>query len=175
MEAEGVTFRTSVFIGKEPLPESIGNLAKETISPDTLKEEFDAVVIAGGSETPRDLPVPGRELAGVHFAMDFLPQQNRVNAGDKLTDQLLAKGKHVIVIGGGDTGPTASARRTVTARSRSRSSNCCRSRRKRRTSRSCGRTGRSSCARRRRTRKAASATGRSRRSASKARTARSRS
>ncbi|MCA3837728.1 glutamate synthase subunit beta, partial [Burkholderia sp.] len=104
MEAEGVTFRTSVFIGKDPLPESIGSLAKETISPDTLKEEFDAVVIAGGSETPRDLPVPGRELAGVHFAMDFLPQQNRVNAGDKLVDQLLAKGKHVIVIGGGDTG-----------------------------------------------------------------------
>ena len=104
MEAEGVTFRTSVFIGKDPLPESIGSLAKETISPDTLKEEFDAVVIAGGSETPRDLPVPGRELAGVHYAMDFLPQQNRVNAGDKLVDQLLAKGKHVIVIGGGDTG-----------------------------------------------------------------------
>ncbi len=104
MEAEGVTFRTSVFIGKDPLPESIGSLAKETISPETLKEEFDAVVIAGGSETPRDLPVPGRELAGVHYAMDFLPQQNRVNAGDKLVDQLLAKGKHVIVIGGGDTG-----------------------------------------------------------------------
>ncbi|MEX3547958.1 MAG: glutamate synthase subunit beta [Burkholderia sp.] len=104
MEAEGVTFRTSVLIGKEPLPSYIGNLAKETISPDTLKDEFDAIVIAGGSETPRDLPVPGRDLDGVHFAMDFLPQQNRVNAGDKVVDQMLAKGKHVVVIGGGDTG-----------------------------------------------------------------------
>ncbi|WP_414450489.1 glutamate synthase subunit beta [Burkholderia sp. 22PA0099] len=104
MEAEGVTFRTGVFIGKDPLPESIGSLAKETISPDTLQDEFDAIVIAGGSETPRDLPVPGRDLAGVHYAMDFLPLQNRVNAGDSLPDQLVAKGKHVIVIGGGDTG-----------------------------------------------------------------------
>lgn len=104
MEAEGVTFRTSVFVGRDPLPETIGNMAKETISPETLKDEFDAVVIAGGSETPRELPVPGRELAGIHFAMEFLPQQNRVNAGDKLADQLLAKGKHVVVIGGGDTG-----------------------------------------------------------------------
>ncbi len=104
MEAEGVTFRTSVFIGKEPLPAEIGNMAKDTISPETLRDEYDAVVIAGGSETPRDLPVPGRELAGIHFAMDFLPQQNKVNAGDKLVNQLLAKGKHVVVIGGGDTG-----------------------------------------------------------------------
>jgi glutamate synthase (NADPH/NADH) small chain len=62
------------------------------------------VVLTGGSETPRDLPVPGRELEGIHYAMEFLPQQNKVNAGDKLTAQLLAKGKHVIVIGGGDTG-----------------------------------------------------------------------
>jgi glutamate synthase (NADPH/NADH) small chain len=61
-------------------------------------------VLTGGSETPRDLPVPGRELEGIHYAMEFLPQQNKVNAGDKLTAQLLAKGKHVIVIGGGDTG-----------------------------------------------------------------------
>ncbi|MEX3606424.1 MAG: glutamate synthase subunit beta [Burkholderia sp.] len=104
MEAEGVTFRTSVFIGKESLPPQIGNLAKEAISPDTLKEEFDAIVIAGSSEMPRDLPVPGRELEGVHFAMDFLSQQNRVNAGDKVANQLLAKGRHVVVIGGGDTG-----------------------------------------------------------------------
>ncbi|MET5012018.1 FAD-dependent oxidoreductase, partial [Burkholderia pseudomallei] len=77
---------------------------KETISPETLKDEFDSVVIAGGSETPLDLPVPGRELAGIHFEMEFLPHQNRVNAGDKLADQLLAKGQHVVVIGGGDTG-----------------------------------------------------------------------
>jgi glutamate synthase (NADPH/NADH) small chain len=69
-----------------------------------LRAEYDAVVIAGGSETPRDLPVPGRELDGIHFAMEFLPQQNHVNAGDKVKDQLLATGKHVVVIGGGDTG-----------------------------------------------------------------------
>ncbi len=62
------------------------------------------MVIAGGSETPRDLPVPGRELEGIHYAMEFLPQQNKVNAGDKVANQLLAKGKHVVVIGGGDTG-----------------------------------------------------------------------
>ncbi len=104
MEAEGVTFRSNVFIGQEPLAAHIGNTAKETITPEALKEQFDAVVIAGGAETPRDLPVPGRELAGVHYAMEFLPQQNKVNAGDKLADQLLAKGKHVVVIGGGDTG-----------------------------------------------------------------------
>jgi len=104
MEAEGVTFRTNVFVGEDALPAYIGNTAKETISPAALKEQFDAVVIAGGSETPRDLPAPGRELAGIYYAMEFLPQQNKVNAGDKLADQLLAKGKHVVVIGGGDTG-----------------------------------------------------------------------
>ena len=62
------------------------------------------MVLAGGSETSRDLPVPGRDLDGVHFAMEFLPQQNKVNAGDKLKGQIKATGKHVIVIGGGDTG-----------------------------------------------------------------------
>lgn len=104
MQAEGVTFCTSVFIGKDPLPRSIHNASRKTIPPHALHGQFDAIVMAGGSETPRDLPLPGRELAGIHFAMEFLPQQNRVNAGDKLADQLLAKGKHVIVIGGGDTG-----------------------------------------------------------------------
>src|SRR5690606_7286329 len=68
------------------------------------KAQFDAVLLTGGSEQSRDLPVPGRELDGVHFAMEFLPQQNKVNAGDKLKKQLRADGKHVIVIGGGDTG-----------------------------------------------------------------------
>ena len=62
------------------------------------------MLLAGGAEQPRDLPVPGRELDGVHFAMEFLPQQNKVNAGDKLEGQIRADGKHVIVIGGGDTG-----------------------------------------------------------------------
>lgn len=104
MEAEGVTFRTSVFIGREATPPTVNNAARETVSPDQLLGEYDAVVIAGGAEMPRDLPVPGRELAGVHFAMEFLPQQNRIEAGDKLADQLLATGKHVVVIGGGDTG-----------------------------------------------------------------------
>ncbi len=103
MKAEGVTFRTGVFIGKDFAP-NVYNWAKETISPDQLKKDFDAVVIAGGAEQPRDLPVPGRELKGVHFAMEFLPLQNKVNAGDKVKDQILATGKHVVVIGGGDTG-----------------------------------------------------------------------
>ena len=103
MKAEGVTFRTGVLVGKD-FPANITNWAKETISPAQLDKEFDAVIIAGGAEQPRDLPVPGRELKGVHFAMDFLPLQNKVNAGDKVKDQIVAGGKHVIVIGGGDTG-----------------------------------------------------------------------
>jgi len=103
MQAEGVTFRTGVFVGKDFTP-NVYNWAKETISPEQLKKDFDAVVIAGGAELPRDLPVPGRELKGVHFAMEFLPLQNKVNAGDKVKDQIMATGKHVVVIGGGDTG-----------------------------------------------------------------------
>ena len=104
MEAEGVTFRTGVYVGKDAPEAHVNNFSKETISPEQLQAQFDAVVIAGGAEQPRDLPVPGRELEGIHFAMEFLPQQNKVNAGDKLANQLLATGKHVIVIGGGDTG-----------------------------------------------------------------------
>ena len=103
MQAEGVKFRTGVFVGKD-FPKEILSLSKETISPEQLNKEFDAVILAGGAEWPRDLLVPGRELSGVHYAMEFLPQQNRVNAGDKLNDQLMATGKHVVVIGGGDTG-----------------------------------------------------------------------
>ncbi|MBC3877964.1 glutamate synthase subunit beta [Undibacterium sp. FT79W] len=103
MKAEGVTFRTGVFVGKD-FPVTVTNWSKETMSPEQLQKDFDAVIIAGGAETPRDLPVPGRELKGVHFAMDFLPVQNKVNAGDKVKDQILATGKHVVVIGGGDTG-----------------------------------------------------------------------
>ncbi len=104
MEAEGVLFRTSVFIGAGAPLEVIGDAVQETITPALLQEAFDAIVMAGGAETPRDLPAPGRELAGIHFAMEFLPQQNRVNAGDQLVNQLRATGKHVVVIGGGDTG-----------------------------------------------------------------------
>ncbi len=103
MQAEGVVFRTSTLVGKD-FPTTVGNMAKETIFPEDVLNDFDAVIIAGGAEQPRDLPVPGRELKGVHFAMDFLPGQNRVNAGDKVKDQIKANGKHVVVIGGGDTG-----------------------------------------------------------------------
>jgi glutamate synthase (NADPH/NADH) small chain len=104
MQAEGVVFRTGVLIGDWPAESKVTNDAKETLSADQLKADFDAVVLAGGSETSRDLPVPGRDLDGVHFAMEFLPQQNKVNAGDRLKGQIKATGKHVIVIGGGDTG-----------------------------------------------------------------------
>ena len=104
MTAEGVTFRCGVLIGEMPKDSKVTNWAKETISAAQLQKDFDAVVLTGGSEQSRDLPVPGRELAGIHFAMEFLPQQNKVNAGDKFKDQLRAEGKHVIVIGGGDTG-----------------------------------------------------------------------
>jgi glutamate synthase (NADPH/NADH) small chain len=102
--AEGVTIRTGVLVGEMPKGSKVTNWAKETISPEQLKKDFDAVLLTGGAEQSRDLPVPGRELDGIHFAMEFLPQQNKVNAGDKLKNQLRADGKHVIVIGGGDTG-----------------------------------------------------------------------
>ncbi len=104
MQAEGVTFRTGVLVGALPADTKVTNDAKETITPAQLQADFDAVLLTGGSETSRDLPVPGRELDGIHYAMEFLPQQNKVVAGDKLKGQLKATGKHVIVIGGGDTG-----------------------------------------------------------------------
>ncbi len=100
MEAEGVEFSPSTYVGA---PED----AQEGLTvrtPESLREEFDAIVLSGGSETPRDLPAPGRELQGIHFAMDFLRQQNKANNGDRVNKQINAKGKHVIVIGGGDTG-----------------------------------------------------------------------
>ena len=103
MQAEGVQFRTSVLIG-EDFPSNIINWTEETISPEQLNQKFDAIILAGGAELPRDLALPGRDLKGVHFAMEFLPQQNQVDAGDKLNDQIMASGKHVVVIGGGDTG-----------------------------------------------------------------------
>ncbi|MGV0984506.1 MAG: glutamate synthase subunit beta [Limnohabitans sp.] len=104
LEAEGVTIRTSVLVGEWPKDSKVTNWAKETISAEQLKKDFDAVLLTGGSEQSRDLPVPGRDLDGIHFAMEFLPQQNKVNAGDKIKGQLRADGKNVIVIGGGDTG-----------------------------------------------------------------------
>jgi glutamate synthase (NADPH) small chain len=91
MQAEGVEFRVNQHVGVN-VPAS------------KVLAEFEALVLSGGAEAPRDLPVPGRELQGVHFAMEFLPQQNKVVAGDKVANQIMATGKHVIVIGGGDTG-----------------------------------------------------------------------
>src|SRR5689334_10471432 len=91
MSIEGVEFRPNAHVGR--------NVAARDVL-----GEFDAIALTGGAEKPRDLPVPGRDLAGVHFAMEFLPQQNRVVAGDRVTQQILATGKRVIVIGGGDTG-----------------------------------------------------------------------
>jgi len=91
MQAEGVIFRPNSHVGVN-------------VPVDKMLTEYDAVVLAGGAEQPRDLPVPGRELAGVHFAMEFLPQQNKHVAGDVLDDPIMATHKHVVVIGGGDTG-----------------------------------------------------------------------
>jgi glutamate synthase (NADPH/NADH) small chain len=101
MQAEGVTFKTSHYIGEATQAPSQELTVK---TPEALQKEFDAVVLTGGCETPRDLPIAGRELDGVMYAMDFLRPQNKVVAGDKLSSQVLAKGKHVVVIGGGDTG-----------------------------------------------------------------------
>jgi glutamate synthase (NADPH/NADH) small chain len=103
LKSEGVHFRTGVYVGKDALKD-ITNWAVETLSPEKLLEDFDAVLLTGGSEQGRDLPVPGRELKGIHYAMEFLPQQNKIDAGDEVRNQLRADGKHVVVIGGGDTG-----------------------------------------------------------------------
>lgn len=103
MEAEGVVFRTNVIVGCEKVPEGIVNDAKAFISAEQVKKEFDAVILAAGSEVPRDLAIPGRELSGVFAALEFLIPQNKQVAGGK-PNPIDAKGKHVIVIGGGDTG-----------------------------------------------------------------------
>ncbi len=93
MQAEGVVFHYGIHVGVD-------------LPADKLLRDYDAVVLTGGAEKPRDLPVPGRELDGIHFAMDFLPQQNRRVSGEAAAPgkPILAKGKHVVVIGGGDTG-----------------------------------------------------------------------
>jgi len=91
MTAEGTRFRAGVEIGRD-------------ITWDDLRARYDAVVVATGATVPRDLPIPGRDLSGVHFAMDFLVQQNKRGAGDTVPDQISAEGKHVVVLGGGDTG-----------------------------------------------------------------------
>jgi glutamate synthase (NADPH) small chain len=91
MTAEGVRFETGAHVGHK-------------IPAADLQKEFDAILLSGGAENPRELKVPGRDLKGIHFAMEFLPQQNRRNAGDDVPDQILATGKNVVIIGGGDTG-----------------------------------------------------------------------
>jgi glutamate synthase (NADPH/NADH) small chain len=103
MRAEGVIFRAGVRVGRLD-GVTVNDFSTESIDARQLTAEFDAVVLAGGAEVPRDLPMPGRDLRGVHFAMEFLPQQNKAVAGDKVKGQILATGKHVVVIGGGDTG-----------------------------------------------------------------------
>ncbi len=103
MQAEGVTFRTKTIVGTKTLPAGIVNDATTVVSAEQLSKEFDAVVLTGGSEVPRDLPVPGRELKGVHYALEFLIPQNKEVAGDG-KNPIRADGKHVVVIGGGDTG-----------------------------------------------------------------------
>jgi glutamate synthase (NADPH/NADH) small chain len=92
MRKEGIAFETSVDVGLD-------------LSSKYLLDRFDAIVLAAGAEKPRDLPIPGRDLEGIHFAMDFLSQQNRRVSGEALQrDEITARGKHVVVIGGGDTG-----------------------------------------------------------------------
>jgi glutamate synthase (NADPH) small chain len=104
VRAEGVQFRTRTLVGSQAPGKGVVNDARKSISAEELKKTFDAIVLAGGAEQPRDLPIPGRELDGVHFAMEFLPLQNRRVAGDTEVADLVAAGKHVVVIGGGDTG-----------------------------------------------------------------------
>ena len=103
MQAEGVVFKTSVFVGKEALHEKIKNYSTKTIDPAELLATFDAVIISGGAEQPRDLPVPGRDLSGIHYALEFLIPQNKEVAGDT-KNEIRATDKHIVVIGGGDTG-----------------------------------------------------------------------
>jgi glutamate synthase (NADPH/NADH) small chain len=104
MEAEGVVFRVGVRVGEQSADEVVTDWSRECVAPAELMASFDAVLLAAGAERSRDLPVPGRDLDGVHYAMEFLPQQNKVNAGGTIERQIRADGKDVIVIGGGDTG-----------------------------------------------------------------------
>ena len=103
MQAEGVEFQTSTFVGKEVLGKGTANDSKKTVDPNELLKKFDAVILSGGAEQPRDLQIPGRELKGVHYALEFLIPQNKEVAGDG-RNPIRADGKHVVVIGGGDTG-----------------------------------------------------------------------
>ena len=102
LAAEGVKFVTRTLIGTD-VPRGVANDAVKVIAPAKLMKDFDAVILAGGSETPRDLPIPGRDLDGVHYALEFLIPQNKAVGGGR-RNPINAQGKHVVVIGGGDTG-----------------------------------------------------------------------
>ncbi|MDQ1472696.1 MAG: glutamate synthase small chain [Bryobacterales bacterium] len=91
MTAEGVEFVVNAHVG-------------QNVAVSELRRDFDAILLSGGAEQPRDLKVPGRDLKGIHYAMEFLPQANKVCEGDKVSNQILATGKRVVIIGGGDTG-----------------------------------------------------------------------
>src|SRR5919108_616368 len=90
MEAEGITFQTNANVGFN-------------VKVEDLRRDFDAIVLCGGATEARELPVPGRDLKGIYPAMDYLPQSNKVNLGDTVENQITAEGKHVIILGGGDT------------------------------------------------------------------------
>ena len=109
MRREGTVFRAGVDVG-------------DTLTGEQLRERYDAVVLAVGATQARDLPVPGRELGGIHQAMEFLPQSNRASLGEEVQDQIRADGKHVVIIGGGDTGADCLGTSTARARRRSPSS-----------------------------------------------------
>lgn len=102
MQAEGVTFVTNAYVGNAEDANEYGDVT--VVTPEQLDRDFDAVVLAGGARKSRDLPIEGRELNGVHVAMEFLPQQNQIEAGDGVADQIRADGRNVVIIGGGDTG-----------------------------------------------------------------------
>jgi glutamate synthase (NADPH/NADH) small chain len=102
MKVEGVKFQTKTLVGTD-MPKGVVNDAAKVVAPARLMKDFDAVILAGGAETPRDLPVPGRKLDGVHYALEFLIPQNKQVAGDR-KNPINVAGKHVVVIGGGDTG-----------------------------------------------------------------------
>ena len=150
MAAEGVEFQTGRARWRITFPSKI------------LRKEFDAILLSGGAEAPRDLKVPGRELKGIHFAMDFLPQQNKRIAGDDVPGQILATGKRVVIIGGGDTGADclgtchrqkAASVQPIRDHAHAAAGAPCRARR--------GRCGRCSCAPKARTKRVACAIGRS--------------
>ena len=152
---EGIVFETGVTIG-------------EDISATELREHFDAIVLCCGAEWPRDLDVPGRELAGIHFAVDYLTQQNRRCEGDDVpeADIISAAGKRVVIIGGGDRGPTVLARFTGRGRLASISSSSCLAHRTHARATTPGPSGPACSARRRRTTRGATGSSRSPRSAS---------